>query len=538
MSQDPARTGDTGLHPVDPGTLHGALAARLGSGIGSVSDADREAYAVDNDACAWKNAGLRQALRDLADAQEAHTVGIPAARRSLSGLLADSESEYLVRAILHRPDHLLNRVLPDVLAPKSARPEAVDPFAAWSVFTVCVEALWDHVTGAGAPAHQHLEPLAARTRFLALSEPFRHHRDSEDWSSWWAGKRIRSFFGEGDGRVHLVRKAREARDLWRSHLDRHQSLPLFDHAPPSAVEWEVRTLAFQDPVPEHCPFSGGPLALSAPEEQDGDGIPPKLNRPAPTAADQTVLGEAVEQHLLPRFAVVASWSAVWGLYQRTQNRWALCMYGLLGVAMVAAVAAVCLALCTEWVTFTCTLYAISFFYALIGVSTLVMGRVWAMPLMLRLPAAGAVGLIVLVAFHPTWWENVALGWWLPIVLGGSSFGYLLLEVRNHNPGTVNGNEGVRTYLSLALRALAVAATGLVHALFTAVVGMVVVTTVFGENGGELRQVWEGASSEGDPTAILVAATFWCLAAGVFSQILWDDQPITAPLSHRRWRDER
>ena len=39
-------------------------------------------------------------------------------------------------------------------------------------------------------------------------------------------------------------------------------------------------------------------------------------------------------------------------------------------------------------------------------------------------------------------------------------------------------------------------------------------------------------------AILLAATFWCLAAGVFSQILWDDQPITAPLSHRRWRDER
>jgi hypothetical protein len=36
--------------------------------------------------------------------------------------------------------------------------------------------------------------------------------------------------------------------------------------------------------------------------------------------------------------------------------------------------------------------------------------------------------------------------------------------------------------------------------------------------------------------LLVLAAAWCLAVGVFSQILWDDRPITAPLAHLSWRN--
>ena len=36
-------------------------------------------------------------------------------------------------------------------------------------------------------------------------------------------------------------------------------------------------------------------------------------------------------------------------------------------------------------------------------------------------------------------------------------------------------------------------------------------------------------------AEFIAALGCGLAAGVFSQILWDDRPITAPLAHLRWR---
>ncbi len=388
------------------------------------------------------------------------------------------------------------------------------------------------MTGEGGRAHRHLEPLAARTRFLTLSEPFRHP-GTEAWMAWWGTEKLKHVFGHKSTWVELLRRVREARDVWREHLDRHQSLPLFDHASPTAVEEEVGWLAFQESPSGRSRYSGGPLALSGPILKDS-GEEQKTWPPVPTSADRAVLGEVVERHLLPRFAVIATWSAVLGLYRHPRHKGALGMYGLLAGALLAALALVGSALFIERVPISAALYGIGFFYCLVGVGTLFLGRMWAMPLLLRLPAAGAVGLIVLVAFHPSWWQNVTLGWWLPMLLGGAAFGYLVVEARNHNTGSVTRGPGAP--LVLAGRALAVAATGLVHSLFVAVVGMVVVTTVFGEEGSVLRKVWEGTSEQGNPVAILLASAFWCLAAGVFSQILWDDQPITAPLSHRRWRE--
>jgi hypothetical protein len=35
--------------------------------------------------------------------------------------------------------------------------------------------------------------------------------------------------------------------------------------------------------------------------------------------------------------------------------------------------------------------------------------------------------------------------------------------------------------------------------------------------------------------MLLLATTWCFAAGVFSQVLWDDKPITAALGRVGWR---
>lgn len=512
------------------------LVERLDSGVGSVSDEDREKHDIANDHEAWSHSELREKLGDLYDAQEADEdlspIPFSQARRELSELFAHSESEHLVRALLHHPGHLLGVVLPELLFPGGVPASKVKALRVWMVFAVCVEALWEHVTSDGGRAHRHLEPLAARTRFLTLSEPFRRP-GSESWMVWWGTEKLKHVFGHSNTWVELLRRVREARDVWREHLDRHQSLPLFDHASPTTVEEEVGWLAFQEPRSGRSRYSGGPLALSGPI-LEGSGEERKTWPPAPTAADRAVLGEVVERHLLPRFAVVAAWSAVLGLYRHPRHKGALVMYGLLAGALLAALTLVGSALFIERVPISGALYGIGFFYCLVGVGTLFLGRMWAMPLLLRLPAAGAVGLIVLVAFHPSWWQNVALGWWLPLLLGGAAFGYLVVEARNHNTGSVTRDLDAPSVL--AGRALAVTATGLVHSLFVAVVGMVVVTPVFGEDGSVLRGVWEGTSKQGDPVAILLASTFWCLAAGVFSQILWDDQPITAPLSHRRWRE--
>lgn len=546
------------------GAPQGTLLDRLTSGIGTTAGTDRAAYAAGNDEMAWENSRLLAELLRVRDGHEtpAARPELPAARKALAELFADPDFEYLVRALLHRPEHLLGVVLPRLLGPQAAgggkdtveeqerRAGQASALHVWSVFTVCVEVLWEHVSGKEGTAHRHLEPLAARTRFLALSEPFRHRAGDAEWEGWWRKEILKHLFGRSDTWAPLVRKVREARDIWRGHLNRHQSLPLFDHASPLAIEEEVRWLAFQAPgppkgffksLPYRPKFSNGPLALCEPKEK-GKGARRKVAPPDPTAADKAVLVDVVERHLLPRFAVGATWSAVWGLYRPPVYHRALVAYvtAALGLALVIAFFSAILMPFMESVSITFTLLAIGVCYLLIGFGTLIHGRAWAMPLFLRIPAAGAVGLIVLVAFHPDWWKNVTWGWGLIsalVVLGGVSFGYLLIEARNHNTGMIS-DRGWTPFV-LAVRALSVTITGLVHSLFVAVVGMITLTTVFGEDNNLLREVWAGTSGLSvSPSAILAAATFWCLAAGVFSQILWDDQPITAPLSHRRWRDER
>lgn len=549
--------------PILLGIPQNTLLDRLSSGVGVVAEADRAAYETDNDAQAWQNGVLRRELLRLhyGHMSSRYRRELPAVRRALTELFSAPSSEHLVRALLHHPEHLLGVVLPKWLKPKShqgeddqsteateantrfrpgggqaenetPREKQASSLRVWAVFTVCMEAIWEHVTGPNGQAHRHLEPLAARTRFLALSEPFRHHNTPE-WREWWQGKLLQHMFERSNTWVPLVRRVREARDVWRGHLSRYQELPLFDHAQPFAVEKEIRWLAFQDSKSERFPFSGGPLALSGPVESP-TGKAQGVDPPASTAVDRAVLVEAVERHLLPRFAVVAARSAVRGLYRRGRHWQAMVTYWLLRVVGAAAVLLLGTALIFDRLSFAPALISIGLFYLVIGVGALAFGRLWAMPLLLRLPAAGAVGLILLVAFHPDWWQHVGMNKELLVVLGGAALGYLAIEARNHNTGSVAGGPG--TPLVLVGRALAVAATGFVHSFFVAVMGMVTITTVFGEKGTLLRQVWEGSSDLGDPKAILLAATFWCLAAGVFSQILWDDQPITAPLSHRRWRE--
>jgi hypothetical protein len=87
------------------------------------------------------------------------------------------------------------------------------------------------------------------------------------------------------------------------------------------------------------------------------------------------------------------------------------------------------------------------------------------------------------------------------------------------------------------RAVAVAAIGAAHALMVSLIGMVVVAPAFVTDGGKLAMIWHHPGY-GHAGTVLLLATAWCLAVGVFSQILWDDRPITAPLAHLSWRSGR
>ncbi|HEY6786025.1 MAG TPA: hypothetical protein VI365_01815, partial [Trebonia sp.] len=112
-------------------------------------------------------------------------------------------------------------------------------------------------------------------------------------------------------------------------------------------------------------------------------------------------------------------------------------------------------------------------------------------------------------------------------LGIASFGYLLIEVRNHGASPVQALG----------RALAVTVIGAMHALMVSLIGLVVIAPAFVSSGQQLHDMWAHLAPH-QAIAILSLATAWCLAFGVFTQILWDDQPITASLAHIRWRRQK
>lgn len=80
----------------------------------------------------------------------------------------------------------------------------------------------------------------------------------------------------------------------------------------------------------------------------------------------------------------------------------------------------------------------------------------------------------------------------------------------------------------------VTAIGLAHAALISLIGLVLIAPAYVEDGRKVHTLWT-TTHDKRHWAVLVLATAWCFTAGIFSQILWDDWPITAPLAHLRWQ---
>lgn len=246
-----------------------------------------------------------------------------------------------------------------------------------------------------------------------------------------------------------------------------------------------------------------------------------------------ILADMVEHHLLPRFALLSAIAAAHrygpGFWPRT-----LATGAVLACAGAAAAMAWCGHLPRAW-------FPAAAAYLVLGCAALFLDRAWSLQWLLRIPAAAAVGLIVLVTVNPYWWQNADGEGPTPAaltVLFGASCGYLLIQVRNHGlgprPWARRRTRPGRTAVRALGRVLAVAALGAAHSFLVALVGLAVLVPAFSENGRDLAAVLAGDAVGPAPGTILALATAWCLASGVFSQILWDDRPITAPLAHHRW----
>jgi hypothetical protein len=145
--------------------------------------------------------------------------------------------------------------------------------------------------------------------------------------------------------------------------------------------------------------------------------------------------------------------------------------------------------------------------------------------LLRMPAASTVGVIALISLLAGGWPGHPPGGWLAAgTLAAAAFGYLLIEVRNH---------GAASWAALR-RALGVAVIGAAHAAMVSLIGLVAIAPAFASSAGQLGGLWKHPVY-GHAGLLLALAAAWCLAVGVFSQILWEDRPITAALAHLSWR---
>jgi hypothetical protein len=440
-------------------------------------------------------------------------------RLTLEGILSDLRGNRgLLAAVTFSPHLLLARMLQLC---GSADRGLIDT---WISICWVTEAAWDAITtdlpaGAGYMTGdaELLRPVAARTRFLVLSEPMRHRTKTSgtlweaDSDALGANGVLDSVFGL-DSWADLVGRCREARREWQDCLDTYQSYPLLRLARPGELEDELRSLLLARDQP-------GPLVLSV-------GL--LAEQAAATPEDTAVITDSAERHLLPRFAVglVARLS----LYDdRPRWRWTRRLFAAAvaaaGLASVGSAVALSIYL-SAWLALAC--------YALLVTGVAVLPDGWGTMWLLRMPAASAVGVFALISFLPGGWLQQAAhghwtlsahtGWAAAAVLTGVSLGYLLVEARSH---------GVARH-SAWPRALLVGAIGTVHALMVALIGLVVIAPAVIQNGDQLSSLWSHPGYRHTGVVIAVAAA-WCLAVGVFSQILWDDRPITAPLAHLSWR---
>ncbi|HEX6076905.1 MAG TPA: hypothetical protein VFZ32_16805 [Micromonosporaceae bacterium] len=430
-------------------------------------------------------------------------VGI-AVHTALRHRQAEDRIRALAEALLdNRVDFREFAYAPDAVVAAAAH-KGVYP---WATLVELYEAWWrlacdGRLPSAGTVAHRVATGYLARTRWGLLAVPFVAEPVArpDDW------ERVTDTTGESAARW-LAYLARQARSDWLGVLDQIEDLPLLASQVDAEREATELTLIRLDP---------NRLTNEPASPLDPD--------------DAEVWRHCVRHHLLPRFGVAAAWR-VTGQLTRTWSWLRWLPVGLFTVAVVLLIVAL-----FGWpYGVTPSNIATGLGYAAIAVAA-TRERASSWPWLLRQPASAAIGLLALTTLNPDWWQTQPDTRWsdtrnaavASVVLALGAAGYLLLEATNH---------GVRGG-ALATRVTAVAGIGLAHAALVSAVALTWVVPALAEDGAGVS-AWATGSPDVLPGwLVLTVAMTWSFAAGVVTQILWDDQPLTAPLAHVTWRTGR
>jgi len=397
------------------------------------------------------------------------------------------------------------------------------------------------------PASARLLLVAEWTLFLALSAPLRVVPGAWADTPWGVCDDHTDDGQQCDTVVRILSVVGVEQDLVAGELQESQSMSYLARVRQLRARLADTVLHFQDsPLLRECSpanleriasllvFAGttGTEQFTIP-----DRLPHHPERPVEGKRDVRVtrgadspqrpgseLGELVESFYLPRFAIATAWRAA---AAHRHWRWGTGASGIVG-ALCVIVAAVLFVIGEPgglWAVFATAAAP------LIYVPFAVAPKIVAMTGLLRVAPSVAIGVLLVMTLDRQWWgiDGDALSsrqyMWAAIILTLLAFGYLYTEARGHDVGWAQafGRAGA-VFVIVAL-----------NALLVTLVALAWIFPVFSASGGESILASLSSVSPGRRLAELLAVVSLASVVGLFSQVLWDEKTITAPLAHMSWR---
>jgi hypothetical protein len=364
---------------------------------------------------------------------------------------------------------------------------------------------------------------AARLRFLVWSLPARLHDQNHGAELFPVPSAV---LGHALGRAAALDRARTARQDWLSCLAAADSDPwLTELRARDTRRFDVEHHWLTEQWPGHA--RSGPLALLSTTPATAENI----------ADHREVAGRVAGLHWLAVGSVLDAARAL-----GPKRWWVRGLPWLLPALAIVVLAALSSWPGPDWARWL----AGGVLLAQLVLAT-VLPSGWDALLLLRLPAAAAIGTAAILALTPRWWV-AAHGWLVGAGLAAAAALYLVLESRLHN---------VTTGAAFS-RGLPVAFIGLAYAFLVSLVVFGFAAPAVAEHGQcligwwdqspwQLRALSEQCTKDlgfwpdgvrgvaAAPVGALATLTGWSFAIGIAVQLLWDDQPVTAPLGRLRRR---